>query len=217
MNGTLVKMIVAAILLAGLLLALACGSGTGNGNDQNGANTAALSDSSVEIAGQDPACDDTGNMNTMRDHVNTAIDKKIKGELRKQLGHSFTYEVSVAPDGKSLEMVVRGALGDVHNANNTLDYDNFTDLMNIAKNFVRKKCTSKVTFFPAIQTTAGDRDGFVWFACEDPTRPCSDGRCDTNCNKSDNRPDLKSTSPSNSDTNSTSNSNANSGSRNKSG
>jgi hypothetical protein len=82
-------MIVAAFLLAGLLLALACGIGTGNGNNQNGANMAALSDSSVEIAGQDPACDDTGNMNTMRDHVNAAIDNKIKGELRKQLGHGL--------------------------------------------------------------------------------------------------------------------------------
>jgi hypothetical protein len=91
-------------------------------------------------------------------------------------------------------MVVRGALGDVHNM---LDYDNFTDLVTIAKKFVRKKCTSKVTFFPAMQTKAGDDGlGFVWFACEDPTHPCSDGRCDTNCNKSDNRPDGKSTSSS---------------------
>lgn len=214
MNRFFLKVAAATIGLTAVVLALSCAGGAGGGNNQNNGNGSPNStDSNVSLlASADPACNDNGNINGMANAVNAAINNQIKGKLKEQLGNGFTYQVSVAPNGQSLEMVVRGALGDVHSADNKTDYDNFMDFMNIVKKFVRKKCTSKVTFMPMIQTAGGPTTtgggGFEWYACEDPLHPCSDGHCDTNCNKSTAGNSAANAGSSNANTGGTGNSNS---------
>ena len=190
MNKTLWRTVIAMIGLASVLLALACAGG-GNGNNHNQGNSTPVP-AEVTAAMQDPACDgDT--IQAKYDAVVPAVSKGIKGDLKSELDKGvFSYSLDIAGEGNDqyIQMTIRGYVGDFHNKDHTKDFDDFGDLVNLVKKFVRKQCVRKVIFMPKTVAKNGspavdNGGGFVWFACDEPTHACSDGSCAENCNKTD--------------------------------
>jgi len=192
MNTTIIKVAAGLVILASLLWALACGPGSGNG-------TASVDQDQRDA---DAACGET-NINSRRDQVANRIAKGIlaKKQLQEQVNAGvFAYNIDVIDANTpyaSLQMTIRGGVGDVHDNTNTKDFDNFHELVGIVQKFVRKKCTSRVVFSPTTNANApapapaGAEDSntgavlvgdFRWFACEWPNVPCN-GACLPSCDR----------------------------------
>jgi hypothetical protein len=217
MNTTIIKVAAGLVILASLLWALACGVGS----NQNG--TAADQDQ----RDADSACGET-NINTRRDKVANKIANRIeaKTRLQEQVNAGvFNYNIDVIDANTayaSLQMTIRGGVGDVHDNTNTKDYENFHELVGIVQKFVRKKCTSRVVFAssgnanapspPSPQSPEASNTGavivgdFRWFACEWPNVPCN-GACLPSCDRKNDPSSDASNPPANSNSNSAPNSN----------
>lgn len=179
MLTTLIKLVLAVVVLASFLTELACGGGSSVNNTN--ANTTNVNSTSSETAiVTDSACNEN-NINTRLQKVTDAVARKIgnKPGLQDQLDRGvFKYQIVIGPGtpGDSLDMYIEGQVG---------GKDNFADLIGIIKNFIQRKCTDQVYFVAPgtlpIKPTTGGGGGFEWFACEDPNVPCPGGECLLSC------------------------------------
>lgn len=186
MKSTYLILSLAAVAIIMSLIVVGCGPAPNNGNLNTNVNTNSnvavnsVSANSGETSLTSSAC--SGNINDKLDKVKAAIAKDIakKSGLQSQIDNgTFKYVIQIGPGspGKSLDMYLEGAVG---------GKDNFGDLIDIIKDFVKSDCTNRVVFvkqgtLSTPITPANMIDDFEWFVCEEGTVPCPGGRCLPQC------------------------------------
>jgi hypothetical protein len=210
MNRHIIRMILTALLLWTLVLLTACGGGqNGNGaastgggaNNTNGNNTNVNnSDTSFKAAFGSLKCDDSIPIDTRQKNVQDYLDHELtedkdytgnwKDQIRDDGHHRMLTFTVKQKDGynsaKYLDVEVAG-FGMIRANQNEKDNNHpLQKIGGILDRVLSHGCVENVIFLTR-PTAVGVTDfgGFVLTACEWPTIPCGDGRCDETCNRKD--------------------------------
>ncbi|MEO7658536.1 MAG: hypothetical protein ABIV48_02880 [Pyrinomonadaceae bacterium] len=178
MKKNMIKDTLGTWLLLVVLITWGCTPVPPNSNVNQNANAAANANSAdVAAIFSDNGTCEYANLDTRRKEVYDDIEDKIKkSSLRDQYPAAFKFNVLKAPgnNANSLYLYIGGKISGP---------DEFAVLEKIIKNFVKRKCTSRVIFVPVagvpLDTAGVSNDpGFEWTACPYPTVPCPGGECE---------------------------------------
>lgn len=172
MKNTLVKISLANVLVAAVLLSLSCSDVPQN---KTVVNTPA--NNTIAVNNEKPANDIlTENCDgDKKQKVKDGMTAKINSYdgLKYQLKKRFDFEPVVQSNGD----VVLYIWGNVFT-----DAKNLPQLNKTYEGFVKKGCVTKVVFDKAPEKTELN-PGFDYELCEDPNQVCSNGTCQQNCPK----------------------------------
>lgn len=197
MNLVIIRVALATVSLAALLLTLACGGGASNGNaniavKNDGTNTNVnaeeVSEARKSLMAGNP-CIAAGidarlsNVNAVMDSAFSDPKEPLHDQYNKQGG--FKYQLVKGPpktgqDSDSLYLYVEGTI---------TGKNPFGVLKDAFSGVVHKKCVQKIVFVPpgSLPLKKGkdgrpvDVAGLEWNACDWPKVPCPGGECLDSC------------------------------------